>query len=82
MDKQKLIYAGIALGSAFVASLATAIYSAPSDLEILDKCATMPAQDLKDAARKTVEQINAVNKDAAVLNARKTVILAVQDANS
>jgi hypothetical protein len=82
MDKQKLIYAGIALGSAFVASLATAIYSAPSDLEILDKCANMPAQDLKDAARKTVEQINAVNKDAAILEARKTVILAVQDANS
>ena len=82
MDKQNIIYAGIALGSAFVASLATAIYSAPSDLEILDKCANMPAQDLKDAARKTVEQINVLNKDAAVLNARKTVILAVQDANS
>lgn len=82
MDKQKLIYAGIALGSAFVASIISQIYGAPSDLEILDKCANMPAQDLKDASRKTVEQINAVNKDAAVLNARKTVILAVQDANS
>jgi hypothetical protein len=42
----------------------------------------MPAQDLKDADRKTVEQINEVNKFASVLNARKTVILAVQDANS
>ncbi len=82
MDKQKLIYAGIALGSAFVAFLATAIYSAPSDLEILDKCANMPAQDLKDAARKTVEQINDANKNATVLRSRQTVILAVQDANS
>jgi hypothetical protein len=81
MDK-KLVYTGIAIGSALVSSLATAIYSAPSDLEILDKCANMPAQDLKDAARKTVEQINEVNKDAAILEARKTVILAVQDANS
>ena len=80
MDKKYVI--AIAVGSAFVASLATAILSAPSDMEILDKCANMPAQDLKDAARKTVEQINVLNKDAAVLSARKTVILAVQDANS
>ena len=80
MEKKYVI--AIAVGSAFVASLATAILSAPSDMEILDKCANMPAQDLKDAARKTVEQINVLNKDAAVLSARKTVILAVQDANS
>lgn len=82
MDNKYAIAIAIAVGSAFVASLATAILSDPSDMEILDKCANMPAQDLKDAARKTVEQINEVNKAATILNARKTVILAVQDANS
>ncbi len=82
MDKQKMIYAGIALGSAFVASLATAIYSAPSDLEILDKCATMPAEQLKAAARTTTAQIKEYNAIAEQLKARTTVIFAVQDANS
>jgi hypothetical protein len=82
MDKQNLIYAGIALGSAFISMLATAILTAPSDLEILDKCANMPAEQLKAAARTTTAQFKEVKQKADVLNARKTVILAVQDANS
>jgi hypothetical protein len=81
MDK-KLVYTGIAIGSALVSSLATAIYSAPSDLEILDKCATMPAEQLKAAARQTTAQIKEYNAVAEQLKARSTVIFAVQDANS
>jgi hypothetical protein len=80
MDK-KLVYTCIAIGSALVSSLATAIYSAPSDLEILDKCATMPAEQLKAAARQTTAQIKEYNAVAEQLKARSTVIFAVQDAN-
>jgi len=81
MDK-KLVYTCIAIGSAMVSSLATAIYSAPSDLEILDKCANMPAEQLKAAARQTTAQIKEYNAVAEQLKARSTVIFAVQDANS
>lgn len=80
MDKKYVV--AIAVGSAFVASLATAIVSAPSDMEILDTAANMPAERLKAAARTTTAEIKEANAKADLLNARKTVILAVQDANS
>jgi hypothetical protein len=51
-------------------------------MEILDQAANMPAERLKAAARTTTSEIKEANATADHLNARKTVILAVQDANS
>lgn len=80
MDKKYVI--ALCAASAFVGGLATAIVSAPSDMEILDMAANMPAERLKAAARTTTAEIKEANARADSLNARKAVILAVQDANS
>lgn len=80
MDKKYVI--ALCAASAFVGGLATAIITAPSDMEILDMAANMPAERLKEAARTTTNQFKEVKEKADILNARKTVILAVQDANS
>jgi Tfp pilus assembly protein PilN len=57
------------------------ILATPTDMEILDQAANMPAERLKAAARTTTSEIKEANATADHLNARKTVILAVQDAN-
>lgn len=79
MDKK--LVGILCAASAFVGSIATAIFAAPSDMEILDMAANMPAERLKAAARLTTSEIKEANAKADSLNARKTVILAVQDAN-
>lgn len=82
MDK-KYVIPFLALGAGMViGEVIGFVVGAPSDMEILDMAANMPAERLKAAARTTTAEIKEANAKADSLNARKTVILAVQDANS
>lgn len=75
-----LVVSNVAIAAASI--ILTLVFSAPSDIETLDACAKMPAQQLREAASTTVNQIKDVNDRASILNARKQVILSIQDANS
>jgi hypothetical protein len=84
MDKKYVI--AISVSSAFVASLATAVLSAPSDKELVTSCLAIPhaslvkmAQELSEDLERSIEEAKAFNLRGQNMLERRDFILELSE---